>query len=477
MNKSLLRDIPKVDDLIRSSALAYLFEDMPRATAIEAIREELEALRRAVLSGDIEAMPSQKSIIENAYERAKLKARPSLRGVINGTGVVLHTNLGRACIPAEAVAAIVNAARGYSTLEYDVASGSRGERYSHIEKLLCSLTGAESAMAVNNNAAAVLLVLSALTSGGEVIVSRGELVEIGGSFRVPEIMESCGAKLKEVGTTNKTHISDYENAITEQTRAIMKVHTSNYRIVGFTETVSRQAMAETAHKNGLVFIEVVQTAFEELEKDFTGNATGSGSLVDLNLFGIREEPTVLDPVRAGADVVSFSGDKLLGGPQAGIIIGKKKYIDILKKHPLTRAMRIDKLTLAALEATLRCYAENRQLEAIPTLRMLACSEQELKEKAERLAAMLNESGIRAEAVAVEDQVGGGSVPMQLLKAYAVAVYTDKLTPEQLEKKLRLSEPPIIGRIDHDRYLLHVRTIEQAQFECIASAACAAVAEG
>ena len=461
MNKSLLRDIPKVDDLIRSSALAYLFEDMPRATAIEAIREELEALRRAVLSGDIEAMPSQKSIIENAYERAKLKARPSLRGVINGTGVVLHTNLGRACIPAEAVAAIVNAARGYSTLEYDVASGSRGERYSHIEKLLCSLTGAESAMAVNNNAAAVLLVLSALTSGGEVIVSRGELVEIGGSFRVPEIMESCGAKLKEVGTTNKTHISDYENAITEQTRAIMKVHTSNYRIVGFTETVSRQAMAETAHKNGLVFIEDL----------------GSGSLVDLNLFGIREEPTVLDPVRAGADVVSFSGDKLLGGPQAGIIIGKKKYIDILKKHPLTRAMRIDKLTLAALEATLRCYAENRQLEAIPTLRMLACSEQELKEKAERLAAMLNESGIRAEAVAVEDQVGGGSVPMQLLKAYAVAVYTDKLTPEQLEKKLRLSKPPIIGRIDHDRYLLHVRTIEQAQFECIASAACAAVAEG
>ena len=283
------------------------------------------------------------------------------------------------------------------------------------------------------------------------IVSRGELVEIGGSFRVPEIMESCGAKLKEVGTTNKTHISDYENAITEQTRAIMKVHTSNYRIVGFTETVSRQAMAETAHKNGLVFIEDL----------------GSGSLVDLNLFGIR----------AGADVVSFSGDKLLGGPQAGIIIGKKKYIDILKKHPLTRAMRIDKLTLAALEATLRCYAENRQLEAIPTLRMLACSEQELKEKAERLAAMLNESGIRAEAVAVEDQVGGGSVPMQLLKAYAVAVYTDKLTPEQLEKKLRLSEPPIIGRIDHDRYLLHVRTIEQAQFECIASAACAAVAEG
>lgn len=453
MNKNLLRSIPKVDDLLRSPTLVRLFADAPRVSVTEAVRDELENIRESILEGSMDSLPSEDEILERAYARMCLKARASLRGVINGTGVVLHTNMGRACLAEEAVNAVMSVARGYSTLEYDVAKGKRGERYSHVEGLLSRLTGAESAMVVNNNAAAVLLILSAMANGGEVIVSRGELVEIGGSFRVPEIMESCGARLKEVGTTNKTHIDDYERAIGEDTCAIMKVHTSNFRIVGFTETVSRQDMAALAHKNGLPYIEDL----------------GSGCLFDLNRIGIRDEPTVQQCVEAGADVVSFSGDKLLGGPQSGIIVGKKKYIDLMKRHPLTRAMRVDKMTLAALEATLRCYDEQREFDAIPTLKMLGADVETLKAKAEKLVSELHEAGVRAEAVKVEDQVGGGSVPMQLLEAYAVAIEPQGISTQRLEEKLRLGEPPIIGRIDRGRYLLHMRTVNEADFGIICEA--------
>lgn len=459
MNKSLLRDIPKVDDLLRSPTLAHLFGDTPRVSVTEALRYELENIRKNILDGALDALPCAEDILAAAAERARLNARPSLRGVINGTGVVLHTNLGRACLAREAVDAVINAAEGYSTLEYDVASGSRGERYSHVERLLSRLTGAESAMVVNNNAAAVLLILSALTKGGEVIVSRGELVEIGGSFRVPEIMESCGARLREVGTTNKTHISDYERAICEDTRAVMKVHTSNYRIVGFTEAATREEMGELAHRHGLPFIEDL----------------GSGCLFDLNKLGIRDEPTVQECVRAGVDVLSFSGDKLLGGPQGGIIVGKKKYMDILKKHPLTRAVRVDKMTLAALEATLRCYDEQREFDAIPTLNMLGADAETLKARGEKLCKRLNAMGAHAECIPVRDQAGGGSVPMQLLDAYAVMIELDGISPEGLEKHMRLNEPPIIGRIDHARYLLHMRTVTEEQFDAIEKAIAGAMA--
>ncbi len=459
MNKSLLRDIPKVDDLLRSPTLAHLFADAPRVSVTEALREELDNIRKNILDGALDALPCTEDILSSAAERARLKSRPSLRGVINGTGVVLHTNLGRACLAREAVDAVINAATGYSTLEYDVASGSRGERYSHVERLLSRLTGAESAMVVNNNAAAVLLILSALAKGGEVIVSRGELVEIGGSFRVPEIMESCGAKLREVGTTNKTHLADYERAIGEDTCAIMKVHTSNYRIVGFTETVTREEMGELAHRHNLPFIEDL----------------GSGCLFDLNRLGIRDEPTVQECVRAGVDVLSFSGDKLLGGPQGGIIVGKKECIDMLKKHPLTRAMRVDKMTLAALEATLRCYDEQREFDAIPTLNMLGADADALRAKGEKLCQRLNAIGAHARCVPVRDQVGGGSVPMQLLDAYAVAIELDGISPERLEKHMRLGEPSIIGRIDHARYLLHMRTIAESEFDTIERAIAEAMA--
>ena len=300
----------------------------------------------------------------------------------------------------------------------------------------------------------MLLVLSALTAGGQVVVSRGELVEIGGSFRVPDIMEACGAVLKEVGTTNKTHLRDYDRAICADTKALMKVHTSNYRIVGFSETPALADLVELGHERDMLVIEDL----------------GSGCLVDLNQFGIHDEPTVLDSLRAGVDVVSISGDKLLGGPQAGIILGKKKYIDILKKHPLTRAMRVDKMTLAALEATLRSYEAEKATSEIPTIAMLAASQEYLKDKAERLCAKLVEAGCNPQVVATEGQVGGGSVPTQMLKSFAVAMVPKTGSLDEMEEKFRLGEPAIIGRINHDRYLLDVRTLKETDFEEIVARA-------
>ncbi len=453
MNHQLLREIPKVDELLRSSTLGRFCGEMPRVLLAEAVRGELDALRRDILAGAADALPGEEALCRSIARRAKRLMQPSLRPVINATGVVLHTNLGRALMSERAAKAVQQVAMGYSTLEYDIEKGQRGERYSHVEGLLTRLTGAESAFVVNNNAAAVLIILSALTAGGEVITSRGELVEIGGSFRVPDIMESCGAKLREVGTTNKTRLSDYAGAICADTKALMKVHTSNFRIVGFTESVAREEMVALAHEHGLI-------AIEDL---------GSGTLYDLNRFGLRDEPTVQDSVRSGMDVISFSGDKLLGGPQAGIIIGKKEYIDILKHHPLTRAMRVDKMTLAALEATLMSYAEEGAAEDIPTLRMLGTPEETLRARAERLVSLLAEKGVQAETIPVEDQVGGGSVPMQLLPSYAAAVCPESCSADALETALRLGDTAVIGRIDHGRYLLHVRTLLDADLPLVAAA--------
>jgi len=323
-----------------------------------------------------------------------------------------------------------------------------------VESVLCHITGAEAAMVVNNNAAAVLLILSALGSGGEVITSRGELVEIGGSFRVPDIMEQCGCRLREVGTTNKTHLRDYRAAIGEETRALLKVHTSNYRIVGFSESVPLADLVALGRETGLPVIEDL----------------GSGCLIDLNQLGIRDEPTVMDSVKAGVDIISFSGDKLLGGPQAGIIIGREDLIRQLKRHPLTRAMRVDKMTLAALEATLRTYLDPvRAMEEIPTLRMLAVLPQELRLKANMLCALLQERNADAQVIEDWDQVGGGSVPCQMLKAYVVAVTPGKISVDRLERMLRTLPRPIIGRISHDRYLLDVRTLWEEDFPYIAVA--------
>jgi len=449
MNEQLLRRLPKVDELQRAPELKELLAQYPEQTVTDGIRQVVSRLRQDILAGHVDTLPSRESLCKQIHDQVRADALPSMRTVINGTGIVLHTNLGRACLSEKAAQAASDAARRYSTLEYNVATGGRGLRYSHVESLICHLTGAESALVVNNNAAAVLLVLSAMTTGGQVPVSRGELVEIGGSFRVPDIMEACGAQLKEVGTTNKTHLSDYEKAITPETKALMKVHTSNYRIVGFTEKPSLAELVALGHRYNLPVIEDL----------------GSGSLVNLEQFGLHDEPTVQDSIRAGVDVVSFSGDKLLGGPQAGIIIGKKEYVDKMKRHPLTRAMRVDKMTLAALESTLRSYDNGTETE-IPTIGMLSLSSETLHEKAELLRDRLRQAEVSAQVVAVEGQVGGGSVPTQMIPSWAVALSGNV---EALEEKLRTGERPIVGRINADRYLLDVRTLWAEDFDDIVKA--------
>lgn len=447
--KELLRKIPKVDELLRLPALAEVIAAFGDRAVVEAIRAELDVLRQGILKGEICTLPETADLCCRIGKRVQGDSLPSFRRVINGTGILLHTNLGRACLSEKAAMAVYEASKAYSNLEYDLETGNRGSRYSHVEGILCRLTGAESALVVNNNAAAVLLTLSALTQGGQVIVSRGELVEIGGSFRIPEIMESCGAQLKEVGATNKTHLRDYENAITEQTKALMKVHTSNYRIIGFSETPALADLVELGHNHGLPVIEDL----------------GSGCLLNLSRFGIHDEPSVQDSLKAGVDVVSFSGDKLLGGPQAGIILGKKKYLDSLKKHPLNRAMRVDKMTLAALEATLKSY-ETDKAEEIPVIGMLAATADALHAKAERLSALLRKAGIETEIIPTEGRVGGGSVPNHALPSYAVA-FDGKAN--ELEEKLRLGQQPIIGRIHEAKYLLDVRTLFEEDFPTVVEA--------
>ena len=447
--KELLRKIPKVDELLRNPALAASIALHGERAVTEAIRSELDMLRQSILQQQITALPETDVLCQQICAQVQRAALPSFRRVINGTGILLHTNLGRACLSEKAAKAVYEASKAYSNLEYDLEQGKRGSRYSHVEAILCRLTGAESALVVNNNAAAVLLILSALTQGGQVPVSRGELVEIGGSFRIPEIMESCGAQLKEVGATNKTHLYDYERAINEHTKALMKVHTSNYRIVGFSETPSLAELVELGHRHNLPVIEDL----------------GSGCLLNLNQFGIHDEPSVLDSLKAGVDVVSFSGDKLLGGPQAGIILGKKAYLDILKKHPLNRALRVDKMTLAALEATLQSYEKGLE-EEIPVIGMLAASQDALYQKANLLAALLAEAGIEGEILPATGRVGGGSVPNHTLSSYAVAFSGDV---NALEAKLRGGIVPIIGRIHEGKFLLDVRTLFEEDFPTIVQA--------
>ena len=451
----LLRAIPKVTELYDLPEVSDLREHYASSSVTEWIRTVLEQLRSAILSGEVTTLPTLEELGDRICRVAARESLPSLRPVINATGVILHTNLGRGCLSDRAADAVYDIARGYSTLEYNVEAGHRGSRHDHVEKLLCRLTGAESAMVVNNNAAAVMLILSTLAQGGEVITSRGELVEIGGSFRVPDIMELCGCHLREVGTTNKTHLSDYERAIGEQTRALLKVHTSNYRIVGFTESVPREELAEIAHGHGLPLIEDL----------------GSGAIVDLEPFGIRGEPTVQRSLHAGVDVASFSGDKLLGGPQAGLIVGKREYIERIKKHPLARALRLDKMTLAALHATLSAYLDAEiAVREIPTLAMLSASEDKLHAKALRLQKALADTGVSSQLVWTGDAVGGGSAPAQELTGWAVAIEPGRLSVDDLEEKLRLRAKPIVARIHRRQYLLCVRTIREEDFAEIAAAA-------
>ena len=453
MNKNFLyRSIPKVDVLLEDAVIVEKMNEYGRDVMMDAIRTEMDALRAFIGACDSEEK-AQKQIAElknRIVARVKKALQPNMRKVINATGTILHTNLGRAPISKEHMMHIAEIATGYSNLEYNLEAGRRGERYSHFEELLCKITGAEAAMAVNNNASAVMLILSSLAKGKEVVVSRGELIEIGGKFRVPDVMEQSGATLVEVGTTNKTHYSDYEDAITENTGALLKVHTSNYRIVGFTESVGINELVELSQKHDIPIMEDL----------------GSGVLIDLSKYGITYEPTVQDSIKAGADVVCFSGDKLLGGPQAGIIVGKKKYIDKMKKNQLTRALRIDKFTAATLEVVLKEYlSEKRAVQNIPVLQMIAKSKEDILKEARKLKRFLAGLDLEAE-LGIEDcesQIGGGSLPLERLASKAVTIKPNKISTAELETRMRFLDVPIIPRVVNDKILLDVRTIGEENF--------------
>lgn len=443
------RRIPKVDVLLESEEIVKLMENYSYDVVLEAVRGELDDLRAfiAICENEEEIKERIVTLEKRIQTRVKQVSTPNMRSVINATGTILHTNLGRAPIGEKHIRHIGQIALGYSNLEYNLQEGKRGERYSHFEELLCKITGAEAAMAVNNNAAAVLLVLNTIGKGGEVVVSRGELVEIGGKFRVPDVMEQSGATLVEVGTTNKTHIADYKEAVTEETKALLKVHTSNYRIVGFTESVSVAELAKVAKERDLPLIEDI----------------GSGVLVDLAKYGITYEPTVQDSIAAGADVVCFSGDKLLGGPQAGIIVGRKKYIERMKKNQLTRALRIDKFTAAALEILLMEYlSEEQALKNIPALRMITEPLETVEKRARKLKTTLVRRAIPAQVgmEECESQIGGGSLPLERLKSRAVCIRPDKISTATLEERMRHLPVPVIVRTVNDEVLMDMRTVDE-----------------
>lgn len=449
----LLRQLPSVDMALKDKKIAPLLERYGHALVVRGLRGLLGEWRQAILSGAWQGPQVAEAVgqLESRLRAYLLRQQtPSLRPVINASGIIIHTNLGRSLLAAAARQQVAEVASTYSTLEVDVAAGGRGSRYSHVVDLLCELTGAEDALVVNNNAAAVLLVLAALGRGREVIVSRGQLVEIGGSFRIPEVMEQSGCRLVEVGTTNKTHPHDYERAIGPETALLLKVHTSNYRMIGFTEEVPAATIASIAHEHGLL-------AVEDL---------GSGVLLDLQRLNLQAEPTVQQSLAAGMDVVTFSGDKLLGGPQAGIIVGQRLLIRQIAQHPLTRAVRIDKLSLAALEATLRLYLDEAcAVREIPTLRMLATSAEELQARARQwlgeLAPLVGEAA-RLDVVESAALVGGGSLPGYELPSYAVAVRPAQMAANQLEVALRQGEPPIFARIQHDQVWFDLRTIQPGE---------------
>lgn len=451
VNTTLLRKIPKIDEILKQPSIeaAQFSHNM----LMESIRETLEQLRQRILGGCDDLSLEMNDICSAVLALAEEKNQMHLRPVINGTGIILHTNLGRAKLSDRAVDAIKSIAQDYNNLEYNLDKGSRGSRYDHVEQLIAKLTGAEDAIAVNNNAAAVMLILSTMAKGHEVIVSRGELVEIGGAFRVPDIMAQSGGTLVEVGTTNKTHYSDYVNAITEETGALLKVHTSNFKIMGFFEEVTLEQMVEIGHAHNLPVIYDM----------------GSGAMVRLENYGIQDEPNVIDTMKTGVDILSFSGDKLLGGPQAGIIIGKREWIEKMKKNPLTRAFRIDKLTLAALEATLRDYLDPEvALKSIPTLQMMTATVADLQPKGQKLFDLLNQNpeGYTVELTEDFGQIGGGSVPTQMIPSVVIALKTTTMSLDQLEEALRKVSIPIIARISKERMLFDVRTIDERHFDYI-----------
>ena len=456
----VLRLLPSMDRLLRSEAGGKIL--------LETGAKHLTVLARAVIDSMRQEM--QEKITENSSKtqnylredllkeaEKRLKAiwqserNSGLRKVINATGVIVHTNLGRAPLSENARRALIENASGYCTLEYNLETGKRGKRGNRAEQLLAEITGAESALIVNNCAAAAFLVLKAFAKSGEVVISRGELVEIGGDFRIPDVMTESGAVLREVGATNRTHVSDYENAISERTRMILKVHPSNYRIVGFTSAPDLSELAELAHRNNILLYE----------------DAGSGALFDLSEYGLTDEPVVSESIKAGADVVTFSGDKLLGGVQSGLIVGRDEVIEKLRKHPLYRALRVDKLIFAALEATLESFNRETALKEIPVLGMLSMTETEIKERVKKFARKLEEKSsgnhdLSFEIVEGKSVVGGGSAPIARPSTALLALKREKMTADTLEQILRFSKPPIIARILEDKVLIDLRTVSESE---------------
>lgn len=454
-NKELLRKLPKMDELLKERIVTDNLKTVMRPIVIDALRGTLDEFRSGILSDNISEFTTT-DLLEHFRKLVEKKNSPNLKKVINGTGVILHTNLGRALLSEEAVKCVSSCANSYSNLEYDLINGERGSRYSHIEELLKKITGAEAAMVVNNNAAAVMLVLNTLCSNKEAIVSRGQLVEIGGSFRVPEVMKFSNANLVEVGTTNRTHLYDYENNINENTGILLKVHTSNFKILGFTEEVPLEELVKLGNEKSIPVVEDI----------------GSGVLIDFSKYGFAYEPTVQESIKKGVDVVTFSGDKMLGGPQAGIIVGRKLYVDKIKRNQLTRALRIDKLTLAALEGTLKYYLDEAiAVNNIPTLNMILSSKEEHKKRANRLKSRIQKEipGIDISVDSDYSMVGGGSMPTEKIPTYVIKIKAKSFSSKQLETHLRNNSTPIIVRIFEDNVIMDLRTIFDRDFNIIIEA--------
>jgi L-seryl-tRNA(Ser) seleniumtransferase len=460
LRQQALRKIPSVDEILSRPEIVQLLKIHSRNVVVEAIRKGLGRLRNEILhEEDLSHLGEDLFSFESLYPLFKKEINqqihPHLRRVINATGVVIHTNLGRAPLHPSAINHLIEISKTYSNLEYNLDLGERGSRYTHVEEILCRLSGAESALVVNNNAGAVLLALNTLAEGKEVIVSRGELVEIGGAFRIPDVMKRSGALLREIGTTNRTHLNDYQKAIGPQTALLLKVHTSNFRVMGFTSEVSLQDLVQLGRENQLPVV----------------NDLGSGCLINLTQYGLEKEPTVQETIKSGVDVVTISGDKLLGGPQAGIILGKKKFLDLFKINPLTRALRIDKLTLAALESTLLLYFdEKRAMEEIPTLRMLSLDTRELKRRGKRLlkrlSGMMNQKitfALREDA----SQVGGGALPLQELPTIVISIKPLDFSVNSLEENLRKGDLPIISRISKEELIFDMRTVFNEEIPLLA----------
>lgn len=454
MSKHLLSQIPAINKILLLDEIKELMNTYTEVAIKSAIKQYIEEIKQAILNEELSEVPSLSKIVEEVARIVEKEDKNSLRRVINATGTILHTNLGRSLLSEKIKENIESVAFNYSNLEFDIDNKKRGSRYVHLIDIIKKLTGAEDVLVVNNNAAAVLLTLNTLVKDQEIIVSRGELVEIGGAFRIPEIIKLSGGVPVEVGTTNKTHLKDYENAITEETGALLKVHTSNYKILGFTESVSNEEISYLARENELVSI----------------NDLGSGQFVDFSKFGLPYEPTVKEILDSGIDIVTFSGDKLLGGPQAGIIVGKKKYIEKMKKNQLTRALRVDKMTLASLEATLKLYLDEKDaLEHIPTLHMISLSKERLFGKADVLKTKLSSLDFDIRIEEDKAEVGGGSYPASYLESVAVKLTHRKLHATEIERRLLEVEIPIITRIKDNELILDMRTLRTREFDIVKAA--------